>query len=208
MGLDDPWWLQGTSPANMKKTYQCLKVLSKKHISPHKTNKKVLKHNTLAKSPSESLIESETPSPLPNNHFCLQAPALRLVKFETRHEELQELRSSHVEAQRQVTQLKEAFRPTKRHTETRKFSGMLVHPAWLDPFQHGNFEPSEATINFWVIFVSFRGGGGGTQFRELRKRESLGSGFCLNIVLGATVDTKNWDPSPEFPKNSRRCVWF
>ena len=169
--------------SNMKKTYQCLKVLSKKHISPHKTNKKVLKHNTLAKSPSESLIESETPSPLPNNHFFLQAPALRLVKFETRHEELQELRSSHVEAQRQVTQLKEVG-PSDQQNDTPKperFSRMLTHA-------------SEATINFWVIFVSFRGvGGWDTQFCKLRIRESLGSGFCLNIVLGATVDTKFWD---------------
>lgn len=161
MGLDDPWWLQGTSPANMKKTYQCLKALSKKHISPHKTNKNVLKHNTLAKSPSESLIESETPSPLPNNHFCLQAPALRLVKFETRHEELQELRSSHVEAQRQVTQLKEVG-PSDQQNDTPKPKNFQECWFTLHGWTHFNMEIlnhlKQPSIFGWYLLV-FGGGG-------------------------------------------------
>lgn len=50
-------------------------VIEKTHITSQ-SRKRSLTNNTLTKAPSESLISSKAPPPLPKNHFFLQAPYL------------------------------------------------------------------------------------------------------------------------------------
>ena len=125
-------------------------VIKKTHITSQNKQKISLnKNNTLTKSPSESLIESNR-ALTPSQPFLSSSTSLIprwSLKRGTRT-----YRSWGPHMWKHNVKWHSSKRldlPTKkkRHTETWK-KIQECWPCMLDPFQHGSFEPSEATSNF------------------------------------------------------------